>query len=125
MSAAGTVVAAMVYDVHMATTTITAAARRTRRVAVNGDIPRTARTEAQEYFAFARRILRAASRRVGNRDIEGLAGLVALRDEIDEAIDAAVATLRSEEGGGYSYTDIGRVLGISRQAAQQRFRHLG
>lgn len=77
--------------------------------------------ETPEFIKFARRILRAAARRVGDRDIEGLTELVMLRGEIDAAIDAAVVQLRSVDGGAYSYTDIGRVLGVTRQAAQQRF----
>lgn len=77
--------------------------------------------ETPEFVKFARRILRAAARRVGDRDIEGLTELVMLRSEIDAAIDTAVLNLRSADGGQYSYTDIGRVLGITRQAAQQRF----
>lgn len=77
--------------------------------------------EAAEYFAFARRILRAASRRVADRDIEALAGLVALRADIDAEIAKAVDQLRTEDGGGYSWADIARVTGTTRQAAQQRY----
>lgn len=74
--------------------------------------------ESDEYGKFARRILRAYGRRVGDLDIEGLAGLVALRAELDEVIDQAVDNLH---GRPYSWTDIARVLGVTRQAAQQRF----
>lgn len=77
--------------------------------------------EMPEYFAFARRILRATSRRVADRDIEALAGLQSLRDEIDAEMAKAVDGLRTVEGGDYSWSEIGRVLGITRQAAQQRF----
>lgn len=79
---------------------------------------RAPRTEADEFGAFARRILRAYSRRVADRDIDGLAGLAQLRDDVDGAIVAAVAGLQA---AGYSWTDIGRTLGITRQAAQQRY----
>lgn len=75
------------------------------------------KTESDEFGAFTRRILRAYGRRVADRDIEALAGLVELRGEVDAAIDTAVDGLVA---AGYSYTDIGRTLGISRQAAQQR-----
>ena len=74
--------------------------------------------ESDEYGKFARRILRAYGRRVGELDIEGLAGLIALRAELDEVIDQAVDSLH---GRPYSWTDIARVLGVSRQAAQQRW----
>lgn len=74
--------------------------------------------EMPEWFAFMRRMVRATSRRVGDRDIEALAGLAFLRDEVDAAMVAAVADLQAH---GYSWADIGRVLGITRQAAQQRY----
>ncbi|MCA1844682.1 MAG: hypothetical protein LC792_16120, partial [Actinobacteria bacterium] len=56
----------------------------TGRNAVKGDLTRKRRdrvVENGEYAAFAARILRAAARRVGDGDVEGLAGLVALRSE--------------------------------------------
>jgi hypothetical protein len=65
-----------------------------------------------------RRGVRAYSRRVGDGDIEALASLVQFSDEVDLAIRAAVDQLRSV---GYSWTDIGRVLGVSRQAVSERF----
>lgn len=78
---------------------------------------RAATTEADQFGAFVRRIIRAYGRRVADRDIEGLAGLVAARADLDDAIGAAVAGLVAT---GYSWADIGRVLGITRQAAQQQ-----
>jgi len=74
--------------------------------------------ENDEYAAFVRRILRAYSRRVGNGDVEALNLLVGLADEIDAAMAEAVKGLRDQ---GYSWADIGSRLGISRQAAQQRW----
>jgi hypothetical protein len=76
--------------------------------------------ENPEYAAFAARILRAAARRVADGDVEGLAGLVALRCELDAAISEAVQGLRSPKWS-YSWADIARVLGTTRQAAQQRY----
>jgi hypothetical protein len=76
--------------------------------------------ENPEFAAFARRILRAAARRVANGDVEGLAGLVALRSEVDTAMAAAIGGLRSPQWS-YSWADIARVLGTTRQAAQQRY----
>jgi hypothetical protein len=75
-------------------------------------------TETDQFGAFARRVLRAYARRVADRDIEGLAGLVALRDEVDTAIQTAVDAL---QGNPYSWAEIGHVLGVTRQAAQQRY----
>lgn len=74
--------------------------------------------EADEFGAFARRIMRAYGRRVADRDIAALGGLAALREEVDAATKAAVASLRTQ---GYSWADIGRELGVSKQAAQQRW----
>lgn len=81
-------------------------------------IARGARTEAQTYGAFVRRILQAMGRRVGDRDIEALPVLAELAAELDSVTLLAVANLYSH---GYSWTDIGRALGITRQAARQRY----
>ena len=74
--------------------------------------------ENDEYGAFVRRVLRAYSRRVGDGDVEGLVLLVGLAEGIDAAMAEAVKGLR---GHGYSWTEIAARLGISRQAAQQRW----
>jgi hypothetical protein len=74
--------------------------------------------ENDEYGAFVRRVLRAYSRRVGDGDVEALALLVGLAEEIDAAMAEAVQGLRAR---GYSWAEIGSRLGISRQAAQQRW----
>jgi hypothetical protein len=76
--------------------------------------------ENPEFAAFAARILRAAARRVADGDVEGLAALVALRSELDTAIADAVAGLRQPHWS-YSWAEIARVLGTTRQAAQQRY----
>jgi hypothetical protein len=61
---------------------------------------RRARTvENDEYGAFARRILRAYSRRVANGDVEALILMTGLADELDAAIAEAVKGLRKR---GYS-----------------------
>jgi hypothetical protein len=75
-------------------------------------------TENDEYAAFARRILRAYARRVADGDIEALTLMLGLSAEIDTAISQAVTGLR---GFGYSWAEIGSRLGITRQAAQQRW----
>ena len=76
--------------------------------------------ENPEFAAFAERILRAAARRVADGDVEGLAALVALRFELDAATANAVAGLRQPKWS-YSWSEIARVLGTTRQAAQQRY----
>ena len=79
---------------------------------------RRRRVENDEYSAFIRRILRAYSRRVGDGDVEALALMLGLADEIDTAITEAVKGLRA---CGYSWNEISSRLGITRQAAQQRW----
>jgi len=75
-------------------------------------------TEADKFGAFVRRIIRAYSRRVADRDIESLTGLAQLQLDVDAAVRAAVADLVAQD---YSWADIGRALGISRQGAYQRY----
>ena len=74
--------------------------------------------ENDEYAAFARRVLRAYARRVADGDVEALTLMTDLADEIDSAISQAVKGLRAF---GYSWAEIGSRLGITRQAAQQRW----
>lgn len=74
--------------------------------------------ETGEYGAMVRRMVRAYGRRVADKDVEELAGLVALRTELDAAVQVAVDGLRASD---YSWGDIARVLGTSRQGAQQRY----
>ena len=77
--------------------------------------------ENDDYAAFAHRILRAYARRVGDGEVEALALMVGLADELDTAIAEAVRGLRDR---GYSWAEIGARLGITRQAAQQRWGQL-
>jgi DNA-directed RNA polymerase specialized sigma24 family protein len=74
--------------------------------------------ENPEFAAFARRVIRAHGRRVATGDVEALGDLVNLSTTIDAAITEAVIGLRAF---GYSWAEIGQRLGISRQAAQQRW----
>jgi hypothetical protein len=74
--------------------------------------------ENDEYAAFARRVLRAYARRVADGDVEALILMFGLAAEIDTAITEAIKGLR---GCGYSWAEIGSRLGITRQAAQQRW----
>ena len=74
--------------------------------------------ENDDYAAFARRILRAYARRIADGDVEALIAMTGLAAEIDTAIGQAVTGLRAS---GYSWAEIGTRLGITRQAAQQRW----
>ena len=76
--------------------------------------------ENAAFDAFVRRILRANARRVANGDIEALASLSQLSSEVDAVTRIAVAGLRKAPYS-YSWSEIADRLGISKQAAQQRY----
>jgi hypothetical protein len=64
--------------------------------------------ENDDYGAFVRRVLRGCSRRVADGDVEALILMTGLADELDAAI-------------ADSWAEIGSRLGITRQAAHQRW----
>jgi hypothetical protein len=74
--------------------------------------------ENQDYAAFSRRVIRAAARRIAAGDVEELAHLFSLEREVQSAIHIAVNGLRAQ---GYSWADIALRIGITRQAAHQRW----
>jgi hypothetical protein len=91
------------------------------RPAVNRALtPRRQRrvTENDEYAAFARRVLRAWARRVAAGDIDAITDMAAAVGELEDAMRQAVAGLRRK---GYSWAEIAARLGVTRQAAQQRW----
>jgi hypothetical protein len=81
--------------------------RRPRRVVEN-----------DEYTAFLSRAIRALGRRVYGGDIDAITDMAQLSGDLDNAIRLAVNGLRSR---GYSWAEIGTRLGVTRQAAQQRW----
>ena len=62
-------------------------------------------------------MIRAHGRRVAGGDVEGLAALLSLADELDAATRTAIEGPR---GFGFSWGEIASRLGTSRQAAHQR-----
>jgi DNA-directed RNA polymerase specialized sigma24 family protein len=91
------------------------------RPAVNRALtPRRRRrvTENDDYAAFARRVLSAWARRVAAGDIDAIADMAASVGELEDAMRQAVAGLRDK---GYSWAEIAARLGVTRQAAQQRW----
>lgn len=70
------------------------------------------------FAAFVRRILRAYARRCADADPEDLAELLALRGDVDAAIQAAVDGMISR---GVSWAEVARAAGTSRQAAHKRW----
>jgi hypothetical protein len=73
--------------------------------------------ENDAYTAFCTRIIRAAGRRIAEGDVEGLRDLLALQQELDQAVTVAVAGLRRD----FSWGEIASRLGTSRQNAHQRW----
>jgi hypothetical protein len=74
--------------------------------------------ENDEYAAFIRRVLRAYARRVGHGDIDAITDMATVAQEVETAMRQAVKGLRSL---GYSWAEIAVRLGVTRQAAQQRW----
>ena len=79
---------------------------------------RRRRVENDEYASFIRRVVRAHARRVAAGHVDALADMTGLAIELDEAIAQAVIGVRE---AGYSWAEIAARLGVSRQAAQQRW----
>jgi hypothetical protein len=75
-------------------------------------------TDHGDYYAFARRLARAFGRRVADSDPADLALLLALRDEVDDAIADAV---RSQREAGFSWAEIAAPLAMTKQAAFKRW----
>ena len=74
--------------------------------------------ENDEYGAFARRVLRAYGRRIAAGDIDAITELRQLAEEVESALGRAVLGLRLL---GYSWADIGKRLGVTRQTAHERW----
>lgn len=95
----------------------TASSRFTVNRSLTPNRPRPV-VENDAYAAFIARVLRAYSRRIAAGDIEAIADMTALAAQLDTAITHAITSLRNV---GYSWADIARPLGVTRQAAQQRW----
>lgn len=80
---------------------------------------RRERPECPEVGSAARRMVRALVARAEEGDTEAIEQLVETQHATTQAITAAGRALH--ETAGYSYTELGQVLGTTRQAARQRF----
>lgn len=78
------------------------------------------RHEAPDMEAFLRRGLMALARRAGEGDMEAVEALSRLQVDVDQQLAAGVAGMR---GKGYSWGQLAQPLGVTRQAAQQRWAH--
>ena len=76
------------------------------------------KVETAEWLKMLSRMIRAAGKRVAEADEPELAQLVALRDQMEEAVKYAIQGQRLQ---GRSWSHIGEVLGVSRQGAFQRY----
>lgn len=74
--------------------------------------------EAPEIGAMAQRVIRALVRRAGAGDGEALEELLKLDALLPAAIREAGTAMHAF---GYTYTELGDIAGISRQAARERF----
>ncbi len=83
-------------------------ARRRRREDVENDA----------YLVFVARVITAAGKRVATGDVDALPDLAQLSADLDQALITAVQGLREF---GYSWEQIASRLGVTRQAAQQRW----
>jgi hypothetical protein len=84
--------------------------------------------EAPEIGSAVRRMIRALVRRAAEGDTEALEQLAALEGDVGGAVTIAGEMMHSGErmagDQSYSYTELAAVMGISRQAARQRFTQL-
>lgn len=94
-----------------------AAARHQRRRERRREL-RQLHTEPEDVARGAERLVAALGRRAAG-DPDALPMLVSLTRQADQALHAAVTA--GIDKGWWSYGDVGRALGVSRQAAQKRF----
>jgi hypothetical protein len=80
---------------------------------------RPGRYETTDYLAMLSRMIRGLGRRLGDGDPADIAGAVALQRELDAVIRAGVLTMREDHG--FSWAQIADELGVTRQAAYQRY----
>lgn len=77
------------------------------------------RVENHDYAAMLTRMLRSYRIRIAEGDIEDLAEFVRLVDHANTLL--RLAALDVKEAGGYSWAEVAAPLGITRQAAYQRW----
>lgn len=80
---------------------------------------KTGPVENADYFQMVGRMVRGMGKRGANGDYTDLTEMAKVQQMMTEAMQTAVDGMREQQG--YSWADIGEGLGITRQAAQQRF----
>lgn len=80
-------------------------------------------TGTQQYAAFMKRLARSFGRKAvaGELDTTALEQLVEIRAMLDDQIGEVVHALRTEQGGAYSWQQIGDALGMTRAAAYKKY----
>lgn len=91
---------------------------------LNPNLPKRV-TPIDELFLAARRILGALGRRFEDGDCTQLRELVEVRSMVETTITEAVRGLRHDPDLPASWADIGEALGVTAQAAQKRYGHVG
>jgi len=105
------------FDVNRALTVAEGPARLWRMGTL---LPGQSDTEAPELGDMLARMLRALVRRAAAGELDAVIELSLLEQRAGDALVLAARGAHGEPGR-YSWTEIGRELGITRQAAQQRF----
>ncbi len=82
------------------------------------EVRRRDEVENDTYLVFVARVIKAAGKRIAQGDVDSLPDLAALTQDLDTALITAVRGLREF---GYSWEQIASRLGVTRQAAQQRW----
>ena len=76
------------------------------------------KVETAEWLQMLSRMIKTAGKRVADADEFELARLVALQEELDQAINTAVS---GQLANGRSWAHIGRSVGLTRQGAFRRY----
>lgn len=79
----------------------------------------TQKYDNTEFAAMLSRMVTSYGKRLADSDPSDLADAVSLQAQLDQVIGRAVAQLRATHG--FSWADVARELGITRQGAQQRY----
>lgn len=80
---------------------------------------KTGPVENADYFQMVGRMVRGMGKRGANGDYTDLTEMAKVQQMMTEAMQTAVDGMREQQG--YSWAEVGEGLGITRQAAQQRF----
>lgn len=77
--------------------------------------------ENDDYAKMLRRMVKSYGHRLAAGDVEDLAAALELVHELNHVIGNAITAGRATDPEGWSWTNIGRAAGTTRQAAQQRW----